>query len=356
MSLFKNMLNSEESLFKNELALDFSFQPKPMRYRETQQRYMANCIKPLFQNRNGKNLLIYGVPGIGKTLACKQVIEELWEETEDIVPIYINCWHKNTTFKIFLELCVALDYKMTQNKGSDELFKIIKERLNKKSAVFIFDEIDKVEDFDFLYSILEEVYRKSIFLITNYKDWASKMEERIRSRLFLDNLEFKAYNYKETEGILKQRVDYAFVPGVLDEGAFSFILKRTVELQDIRAGLSLLREAGLNAENRSSKNISVEDANKASEKLEGYSIQGSDVLADDSRLILNLVKKNDNIKMGDLYKLYEERGGRSAYRSFFRRVKKLAEDRFITLDKKEGGAEGRTTIVNYCNVKKLSDF
>ena len=127
MALFKDMLSSEESLFKNELALDFSFQPKVLKYREPQQRYIASCIKPLFQNRNGKNVFIYGVPGIGKTLACKHVVGELEEETEDITPIYVNCWHKNTSFKVYLELCGILGYKMTQNKGGDELFKVIKE-------------------------------------------------------------------------------------------------------------------------------------------------------------------------------------------------------------------------------------
>jgi len=356
MPLFKDMLSSEESLFKNELALDFSFQPKPMKFREAQQRYMANCIKPLFQNRNGKNLLIYGIPGIGKTLACSQIITELEEETEDIIPLYINCWHKNTSFKVFLELCTLLDYRLIQNKGTDDLFKIIREALNKKAVVFVFDEIDKVEDFDFLYSILEGIYKKSILLITNYKDWLVKLEERIRSRLMLDTLEFKPYNYQETEGILKQRIEYAFVPNILEEDAFQLILKKTVEVEDIRAGLTMLRDACLSAENKSSKKITLEDAKTALEKLDEYSLQSSTGLEDDSRYILNIIKKNNNLKMADLFGIYQEKGGKTSYRSFHRKVNKLADNKFISLEKKEGGAEGTTTIVKYLKVKKLSDF
>lgn len=356
MALFKDMLSSDQTLFKNELALDFSFQPKILKYRESQQRYIAECIKPLFQNRNGKNLFIYGVPGIGKTLACKHVIAEIEEETEDITPIYINCWHKNTSFKVYLELCALLGYKYTQNKAGDELFKAIKEILNKKSAVFVFDEIDKVEDFDFLYSILEEVYRKSIILITNYQDWISKLEERIRSRIMLDKLEFKAYNLEETEGILRQRTEYAFVTGVLEENAFQLILRKTAETEDIRSGLYILREAGLNAENRSSKKITEEDAKAAIDKLDEFDMQGSDTLENESRSILSIIKKNNNLKMGDLFKIYQEKGGKSPYRSFFRKVKKLADNNFISLEKKEGGSEGNTTVVNYAKVKKLSEF
>jgi len=257
---------------------------------------------------------------------------------------------------VYLELCALLGYKMTQNKGGDELFKVIKEILNKKSAVFVFDEIDKVEDFDFLYSILEDIYKKTIILITNYKDWLTNLEERITSRLMLDQLEFKPYNLKETEGILMQRVEYTFVPNVLEEAAFQLVLKKTVELEDIRAGLTMLREAGLNAENRSSKRITIEDTKAALKKLDECDLKGDNGLEDDSKFIFGIIKNHDGMRMGDLFKLYEEKGGKAAYRSFFRRVQKLADDRFVSLLKKEGGVEGNTTIVGYIKVKKLSEY
>ena len=354
MPLFDDMLHSGESLFKkegeDEGVLEFSYQPKMLKYREAQQRQMADCIRPLFQQRNGKNLFVYGVPGIGKTLACSKVLGEIEEKTDDVVPLYVNCWHNNTSFKIYQKLCELLGYKLIQNQGRDELFKEIKNRLNEKSVVFVFDEIDKVEEFDFLYSILEGIYKKAVILITNYKDWLSNVEERIRSRLMVDQLEFKPYNLKETEGILKQRISYAFVPNVLEENAFQLILKRTVEVEDIRAGLAMLREAGLNAENRSSKKITIDDVKIASEKLSESNLESSDGLSEDVRFILNVIKKNDSLKMGDLFKIYQEKGGEGAYRSFFRKVDKLAKDKFVDLEKREGGKEGRITIVRYLKV------
>jgi Cdc6-like AAA superfamily ATPase len=182
-------------------------------------------------------------------------------------------------------------------------------------------------------------------LITNYKDWLNNVEERIRSRLMLDNLEFKPYNIKETEGILKQRIEYAFVPNILEEDAFQLILKKTVEVEDIRAGLKMLRESALNAENSSSKKITIEHAKTALEKLDEYNLQNPDILNEELKSILNIIKKNNNLKMGNLFNIYQEKGGNASYRSFFRKVNKLADDRFISLDKKEGGAEGTTTIV-----------
>ena len=108
MTLFKDMLKDDESLFKNSVALDFDYQPKLIPYREKEQFSIANCVKPLFSKRNGKNVFIVGRPGIGKTVACKHVLKELEEETDDIIPIYVNCWKKNTTYKVILELCNVL--------------------------------------------------------------------------------------------------------------------------------------------------------------------------------------------------------------------------------------------------------
>lgn len=357
MSIMKDMLGSDESLFKNEIALDYSFIPKLIPYRETQQRYIASCIKPLFQQRNGKNLLIYGQPGVGKTVACKHLFKELEEESEDIIPVYINCWQKNTTFKIIVEICYILGYKLTHNKKTEELFNVVKNILNKKSVVFCFDEIDKIEDFDFLYMILEEIYRKTILLITNHKSWFDDLDDRIKSRLMSEALEFKPYNLKETKGILKQRMEYAFVEGVWENNSFDFVVAKTAELEDIRAGLYLIRESANIAENLSLKKVKLEHCKEAIKKLDDFSIKKSSDLAEDERKILNVVKENSGKKIGELYKIYCSQGNSCVYKTFQRKIKKLQENKFVSLKKTEGGREGNTTIVKYLELtKKLTDF
>ena len=112
-NIFNNMLSSGESLFKNLEALDFEFVPKRLPYRDNQQHYIASCIKPLLHGRNGKNIFIFGAPGIGKTAAIKWVFRDLEDHSEDVIPIYINCWQKNTTYKIIVEMCSTLGYKFT---------------------------------------------------------------------------------------------------------------------------------------------------------------------------------------------------------------------------------------------------
>lgn len=356
MSLFKDMLKEGESLFKNEYALDFEFVPKLLPYRENKQHFIASCIKPLLQDRNGKNLLIFGSPGIGKTAAVRWVFRDLEEETDEVLPIYINCWQKNTTYKIILEICDVLGYKFTQNKKTEDLFRIIKEMLNKKRVVFAFDEIDKVEDFGFLYMILEEIYKKSIFLITNYKEWILDLDERIKSRLIPAMLEFQQYNREETVGILKERVRYAFASGVWADDAFMLVAEKTADMKDIRSGLHLLRESGLAAEEDARTKITLDHSKIAVKKLDEFNIKKKEDLDDESRFVLNIVKDNSGKKIGDLHKVYKQKGGGATYKTFARKIEKLSKGKFIVTKKIIGGKEGTTTIVSYQKAKTLSDF
>ncbi|MDA1196456.1 MAG: AAA family ATPase [Nanoarchaeota archaeon] len=354
MSLFKDILSSEESVFKNEVALDFSFQPKIVPYRESQQRVIADCIKPLCVKRNGKNILIHGPPGVGKTVAIKQVLKELGEEIDDVQILYVNCWQKNTTFKIFVHLCEQLEYPHTQNKGSEELFKVVKNVVNKESAVFVFDEVDKVEDMDFLYSILEEVFRKSIILITNYPSWLQKLEQRIVSRINLQQLAFEHYTLPETKVILQQRLKYAFHEDAVEPGVLDLIAEKTFASKDMRVGVTLLREAGMLAEERASRTVAVEDVSKALEsKLD---LDSTASMADDLLILLELVKEYPGLKMGELFEQYTAGGGNAAYRTFARKINKLGDTGQVVLEKISGGADGSTTLVRLPAEKKLTEF
>jgi len=356
MGLFDNMLKAGESLFKSEEALDYEFVPRNLPYRENQQHRIAECIKPLFAGRQGKNLLIYGPPGIGKTVAMRHVFRELEEKTDEIQPLYVNCWQKNTSYKILVELCHQLGYRFTQNKKTDELMQVVQRCVNKGSAIFAFDEIDKVTDFDFLYFLLENITYKCIFLITNYKEKLTEVDDRIVSRLTPELLEFRGYDKMETKGILKQRIDFSFVAGIWDLDAFELVADKTYTLKDIRSGLYLLREAGNIAEGESLLQVRLDHASSAITKLDEFKIKKQEALEEETQRILDLIKEYTGKKIGELYKLYESKGGKGTYKTFQRKIEKLATNKFISVDKLKGGAEGNTTIVHYSTTKKLTEF
>lgn len=356
MSMFDDMLKDNESIFLDDVPLNYDFLPKNITAREMEQTKLKLCIKPLVMNRNGKNILLHGTPGIGKTVVVRHMFKILEEETDDIVPIYINTWQKNTTYKIVIEMCEQLNYKFTHNKKTEELFDIIQKDLNKKSVVFCFDEIDKVEDLDFLYMILEKIYRKSIIMITNYKEWAISLDERIKSRLNLEQLEFKKYNSFQLKQILIERLKYAFVPNVWDDSALNYVVKKTAEIGDVRTGLYLLKESGNNAEDRASKKIQVEDVEKAIKGIAQIKVKETSKLKEDEQLILKLIKDNSGKKIGDLFQIYKEQGGEGVYKTFQRKIEFLSKNKFISTKKQLGGTEGTTTLVNYERETKLDEY
>ncbi len=355
MSMFKDMLRSGESIFRDTIALDYDYQPKLLKYREQEQMRFATAIRPLLQEHTGRHLFVYGAPGIGKTTACRHVLRELEDETKDVLPIYINCWKYNTTYKIFQQMCDLLGFKFLINKNTSELFALAKQKLNKASAVFVFDEIDKLEETDFLYTVLEDIYRKSVFLITNYRDSYSEMDERIRSRLNPEFLHFPPYTEQEIAGILKQRREFAFVHNCWDEEAFKEIVEKCTEVQDVRVGLYLMREAGNLAEERSSRLITEVHVAEAVKKVDDFHIKPKEGLDDELKAILQIIRERSGNKIGDIYSSLAEKGVEISYKSFQRRILKLSEARFISTEK-VSGKEGNTTILTYASNKKLTEF
>jgi cell division control protein 6 len=266
MSVFDNILNSDKTLFKNVDALDFNFTPKIIPFRENEQRKIAESIQPLFTGKNGKNLFVFGIPSEEKTLAVRSVLSELESKTDSIVPIYINCWQKNNSNKVALELSLLMGFTPKSIRAK-EIFKEIIPELNKKSIVFVFDEIDKVEDYYFLNEIVEKIERKCIILISSFGSFLDEIDKRIKSQLDLETIEFKPYNLEETKAILKQRLEMAFFPNIWDDNAVELLAKKAAELQDIRVGIQLLKDSGDIAENKGSRNISIEHAREALRKM-----------------------------------------------------------------------------------------
>jgi len=347
MGLFDDILHDNESLFLDEIALDYDYVPKEIPYREEQQHFIANCIAPLLQNKTGRNLFITGAPGLGKTLACLFVKRELEEKTDEVFSIYVNCWKRDTSYKILLDICEQLGYKWVHNKRTDELMKVIADIINKKKAVIFLDEVDRIKEADIIYSFCEDLYKKSIILIANDPNWLVNLDQRVKSRLVPELLEFKSYNAKETEGILRKRASYAFVQGVFEEEAIKPIIDKTIELQDIRTGLFLLREAGNNAEMRASRKIAMVHASSAISKLEGFKIKDSQEFNEDEQRILELVKLNSGKTIKELHELCE---ADFSYRTFHRKIEDLKKNNMIEVKE----VPGKSSIVNYS--KKLTEF
>src|SRR3989344_5482900 len=317
MALFnQNFLQHDETVFKDELVLDYEYLPHILKFRENQQQHIATIIKPLFAGRMGSNLLITGKPGIGKTAACKHVLREMEQHSEKIIGIYVNCWKQDTAFKVIVDICQQVGYKWVQNKKTNELMDEIAKILNKKAAVIVLDEIDKLKEEQVIYQLVEDISKKCIIMITNEKDFLAILDQRTRSRLIPELLEFNAYKYNEKEA------------------TFAPIVEKCFEEEDIRTGLYLLKEAGNAAENRSSKSISGEDVQKAIGKMAVFQ-QSKTILDEEEKELLKIIKEHSGESINKIYEIYNEKFSKSD-RTFRRKLATLKENKFIEVrDNKE---------------------
>jgi len=344
MGLFDSVLKDNESLFRDESALDLDVMPPKILSREYEHQYIADCIKPLLQKRTGKNLFITGTPGIGKTVATKSVLSEL-EQDENIAAIYVNCWKKDSAHKIVLDVCDQLNYKYTISKTTEQLMGEISRILNKKACVIVFDEVDKLSSdaITILYSFTEDIFRKTIILITNDKEFLSKLDRRIYSRLVAETFSFRPYTLEETYGILKDRTQRAFMSSIFNEEGLRKIAEKVFDVEDIRVGLYLLREAGTIAERKLKRKIELEDAEEALSKTPELKLRATDLLSEEQLSLLELIKNNSGKSTKEIHELYDPS---LSYKTVFRRLKELESDKFISIAEQNIGA-GKQSFVHY---------
>ena len=346
MGVFDKILQHDETLFKDELVLDYEYLPHVLKFREEQQQHIATVIKPLFQNRMGANLIIIGKPGIGKSAACKHVLRDMEQYSDKIYGVYVNCWKHDTIYKVLVEICNQIGYKWVQNKKTNELMKEIASILNKKAAVIILDEADKLKEEQVVYHLLEDIYKKCIIMIANEKDFLSHMDDRTRSRLIPEVLEFQPYSRRETYEILEERREGAYFPNVLTNDQLEIISEKTYEMEDLRTGLFLLKETGNAAETRSSRKIEIQDVEKAINKLAIFQ-QSKIILDDEEREILKIIKDNNGQPSSTICKLYKEMFNKSD-RTFRRKVASLKINKLI-MSKDEKDEQGNVIPFLYLN-------
>lgn len=350
MELFKDVLSHDESLFRNEDALQFDFLPPLLPHREGEIEHIANCTKPLFGNRRATNLLVHGGSGIGKTVSIKFIFNQLGSVSDKIIPIYINCWENTTTHATVIEIGKQIGLPFpTKGIATDVIGKNVFSRLKSFGGVVIcFDEIDKAEEIDYLYTLSEEVgSRLCILLVTNHRNFMSRVDPRIKSRLCLEQLEFMDYKMDEVFNILEERVKYGFVPGVMPEEVVHKAAEKAFENSDVRIGIFLLWKSGQIAESEGSKKITLKHFEKAAEKLIDFDHQRQmENLDENERKILELINKMNNNITGDIYKEYKKTGGKLTERSFRTYIKKLEKMGLVKTEDTGKGFRGRSRIIN----------
>jgi len=287
------------SVFKREEVLYPEYLPLNLPHREGQIKLISENLSLLLKNSKPMNIFIYGPPGVGKTVVAKFILRE-FEQYSGIKNIYINCWQYNTSFAVLSEIGITIGaFVSRRGWAKDEIFSRIVQTMenNRLNLIIVLDEIDQLikNDASVLYDLLRiENYTKqkiSLIFISNDKYVFRNVEDRIKSSLNLEEIEFKPYTFLEMKDIVEQRMKEAFV--AYEEGVSALVAAKAAEKGDVRVALEILLKAGRIAKDK----LRVEDVKKViKEEINPKTQEIMKVLSEEEKRILEILDKPKTTK------------------------------------------------------------
>ena len=308
----------EGAILLDESVFDEVFVPERLVGREGHVKEIAGCLAPAKSGKRATHVFIHGPPGVGKTLVCKRILKEHFPRNH----VYVNVWSKRTSHKIIQDVLQQAGVYFNDREPTTELEKRL-QALDRKLIVCL-DESDHLKDHDVLYTLASNAH--GLILISNDAHSLSAIDDRIRSRVLLNEIVFKPYLREEILSILGERVSYGLRPGAVDQTLLAIVAGMCNG--DARVGLQILKMAAREAESQSMEKITIEEIKKASKCVRKHSVAYLiEKLNEHQRVIYQILKMNGSMESGKLYAEYcravEDPVVDRAYRNYMERMEEL---------------------------------
>ena len=330
-NIFEKILG-QDSLFIDRKAFEHAFEPSSLPHRE---REVDALVRNLVDALNGhipSNMLLYGVPGSGKTVVTRFVLSQLLEKGKEMghpVQTYeINCRNVDTKYRVVQTLASQLkqrgDYLIPfTGWPTDRVLETLIERMDRAGGVHILvlDEIDNLvakAGSDLLYSLtnmntLLRNARCCIIGISNDLNFTQELDPRVSSRLSQEDVVFHPYGAQEIQDILQERVKMGLKINSLEIGVIPLCSALAAqEHGDARRALDLLRISVQKAEQRSQQKVDPKHVRLAQSQLEHDQVTPVlRTLPLHQKLVLFCVIINEenglrNISTGEIFRTYSE--------------------------------------------------
>ncbi len=330
-NIFEKILG-QDSLFTDRRAFDHAFEPARLPHREHELDALVRNLVDALNGHIPSNMLLYGVPGSGKTVVTRFVLSQLREkglEMSQTVKTYeINCRNVDTKYRVVQTIATQLSQRGDvpvpfTGWPTDRVLETLVERMNRIGGVHIIvlDEVDNLVDKggdDLLYALtsLNTVLnngRCSIIGISNDLNFTQHLDPRVSSRLSQEDIVFHPYVATEIQNILSERASMGIKEGVLDEAVIKLCSALAAqEHGDARRALDLLRISVQKAEQRAQKMVNVQHVKLAQSQLEYDQVTPViQTLPLHQKLVLLSICINEenglrNISTGEVYRTYSE--------------------------------------------------
>ena len=330
-NIFEKILG-QDSLFIDRKAFEHAFEPSNLPHREQEVDALVRNLVDALNGHIPSNMLLYGVPGSGKTVVTRFVLSQLLEKGKEMghpVQTYeINCRNVDTKYRVVQTLASQLkqrgDYLIPfTGWPTDRVLETLIERMDRAGGVHILvlDEIDNLvakAGSDLLYSLtnmntLLRNARCCIIGISNDLNFTQELDPRVSSRLSQEDVVFHPYGAQEIQDILQERVKMGLKNNSLEVGVIPLCSALAAqEHGDARRALDLLRISVQKAEQRAQNKVDPKHVRLAQSQLEHDQVTPVlRTLPLHQKLVLFCIIINEenglrNISTGEIVRTYSE--------------------------------------------------
>ena len=330
-NIFEKILG-QDSLFIDRKAFDHAFEPSNLPHRDHEVEALVRNLVDALNGHIPSNMLLYGVPGSGKTVVTRFVLGQLLDKGVEMgqpVQTYeINCRNVDTKYRVVQTIASQLARRGDTpipftGWPTDRVLETLIYRMDRATGVHIIvlDEIDNLVSRagdDLLYNLtsLNTVLgnaRCCIIGISNDLHFTQQLDPRVSSRLSQEDLVFHPYGALEIQDILNERVETGLRENVLEGGVLELCAALAAqEHGDARRALDLLRISVQKAEQRAQARVDPKHVRLAQSQLE-YD-QVTPVLKSlplHQKVVLFAIILNEenglrNISTGEVYRTYAD--------------------------------------------------
>jgi cell division control protein 6 len=277
-------------------------------------------------------MVLYGVPGSGKTVVTRFVLGQLLEKGRQMghpVQTYeVNCRNVDTKYRVVQTLASQLNQRGDSpipftGWPTDRVLETLIQRMDRVGGVHILvlDEIDNLvakAGSGLLYSLtnLNTILKNArccIIGISNDLNFTQELDPRVSSRLSQEDIVFHPYGAQEIQDILQERVRMGLKIDSLESGVIPLCSALAAqEHGDARRALDLLRISVQKAEQRSQTKVDPKHVRLAQSQLEHDQVTPVlRTLPLHQKLVLFCIIINEengtrNISTGEIFRTYSQ--------------------------------------------------
>lgn len=307
-----NGVNASGILFDDALLFEEKDSKMPC-VREDLANSITLHLTPLSSDKRVRNLLLYGKRGNGKTTVIKRVIEKLKPITR-IKCVYVNCWRYYTRMAVYSRIARELGAIIPRRGlATDEVFDQLVEVLKKtgQKVVVFLDEVDGLifnHQQRLLYELTENYGGKQLFCFVGVCDHPlgfNELDERVKSPLFLSEVNVPCFNLDERVRILEEKASHAMKTSYSKEALEACFDTSVNSNSSIETALFLLLKAALACQKRGKTKMSGSDVKNEVLAVTEITPKHLDVslLTPEERLLVSILRKGA-VKSAAVYRRF----------------------------------------------------